>query len=150
MIKFQYSASLVFTALMIASGPADAIQKCVDAEGKVTFRDPKCPATDSYRKKVDIKDEKDHLTFRETIVIDNDGRGRQRIDRTVVYPDPDARPGLRAGEERMLRKIEAEERRRDYYRRRDYEREQYSGDSYSEQLERRNLRVEQHARERRW
>lgn len=126
------------------------INKCVNMDGSVVFTDMECDGSAVQRKQIKSDSRQGHRTLQESLVIQNSPSGTTSIDRRIVYPDLDARPGLRPGEKQMLMEIKQRERRNEFYRRRDQIRDDYFNDSYSERLKKRNEEVKKRGRERRW
>lgn len=119
-------------------------------DGSVVFTDMECDGSAVQRKQIKSDSRQGHRTLQESLVIQNSPSGTTSIDRRIVYPDLDARPGLRPGEKQMLMEIKQRERRNEFYRRRDQIRDDYFNDSYSERLKKRNEEVKKRGRERRW
>ena len=133
---------LLITALLLSplTCAAGTIYKCLAPDGRVSFSDTGCPDDDD-RRAMPIYREAAHRTLEQEVIVAPDDRGDTRYQHGVVLPDPDARSGLRAGEKRMLNKIERDEqaeRIEKQHERRTFLREH---DSYGERVERRNREI---------
>ncbi|MGD2084402.1 MAG: DUF4124 domain-containing protein [Chromatiales bacterium] len=144
---------LAVILLVPCTSPGGTVYKCVDPNGRVTFSDTACTAGPGPRQ-TGIRREDAHLRYEEEILMSEDPGGGMRMQRRIVMPDPDARPGLREGEKRMLNKIDRDERL-DHFEK-EWERRQflYEHETHGERVQRRNeemhRRNEREARRRYW
>jgi len=134
------SCAALFLAAMAHSVGAASIYKCL-VDGKVIYSDRRCEVSAEEISAGAYAREKGHRTLHSRTIINQDQDGAVHIEREVILPDPDLRPGLRPGEKAMLRDVKRKEAIRSHRKYWNNVRDEYRNESYSERLRRRNERI---------